>query len=302
MKIYKDVFNKIVDLEHLFLAWTEFKRGKGSRADVMEFEMNLEPNLFELHRDIEKMTYKHGQYFGFFITDPKRRHVHKATVRDRVLHHAVFTILNHIFEPTFIACSFSCRVGKGSHKGIDAVQTMLRRESWNNSRVCYALKCDIKKFFDTIDHDILLSFIARKIKDIKMMRLTKELVESCKNETEFKRERESKTPQTFRKGIPIGNLTSQLFANIYMNEFDQFMKHVLKVKHYARYTDDFIVVSSNREYLYELLPLIKDFLKKLLRLELHPNKMTLRKYSQGIDFLGDIILPHCRLIRNRTRK
>lgn len=190
MRKYKELFNKIVSVENLFFAWEEFKRGKGSRTDVLEFEMNLEPNIFKLNRELEDGTYKHAPYSGFFITDPKCRHVHKAIVRDRILHHSIFSVFNPIFEPIFIADSFSCRIGKGSHRGVTTLQKILRKESHNNSRRCYALKCDIRKFFDSIDHSILLSILNRRIGDKKVMALLNELIESYETKSEFRRERE----------------------------------------------------------------------------------------------------------------
>ena len=210
MKVNKNIFNKIANLEHLFVAWNEFKLGKGSRPDVMEFETNLEPNLFELYREIENMSYKHRSYVGFFITDPKRRHVHKASVRDRILHHAIFSILNPIFEPTFIAYSFSCRENKGSHKGVEMVERMLLKESRNNTLPCFALKCDIKKFFDSIDHEVLLSILDRKIRDMKAMWLMREIIGSYQSEESgIKRERERelalRTPEEYRLEILLPN-------------------------------------------------------------------------------------------------
>lgn len=190
MKVYKNVFNKVIELDNLFSAWDEFKKGKRSRPDVAYFEFELETHIFKINDELRDETYRHGPYEGFFISDPKRRHIHKATVRDRIIHHAVFSILNPLFENTFVANSFSCRIKKGSHKGVDVVTNMLRKESKNNSRPCYALKCDIQKFFDNIDHQILLSFLTKRIQDEKMIRLLEELIGSYKNEAEFKRERE----------------------------------------------------------------------------------------------------------------
>ena len=303
MKKYKNVFDKVIELENLFSAWDEFKRGKRLRPDVGHFELGLETEIFKLHDDLKNQSYQHGPYMGFFINDPKRRHIHKATVRDRVIHHAVFNILNPIFEKTFIVDSFSCRIGKGSHKGVETITDMVRKVSKNNSGPCYALKCDIQKFFDSIDHQILLSFLSKKIRDEKMMRLIRELIGSYASEKSGIREREREsTGASRRMGIPIGNLTSQLFANVYMNSFDQFMKHDLKVENYARYTDDFIIVSHDRIYLENLIRPIQDFLRDKLLLNLHPKKISIRKYSHGIDFLGYVILPYCRLIRKRTWK
>ncbi len=195
MRIYRNFFDNITSLENLFSAWDEFKKGKRARADVEEFEPDLEPNLFELHRELRNGTYRHGPYTGFFFADPKRRHVHKATVRDRILHHAVFSILNPLFEPTFIPHSFSCRIGKGNHKGVEAVSTMLRKESKNDKVACYVLKCDIRKFFDNIDHETLISILSKRIRDERTVKLLRELIEGYKTElavvNERERERES---------------------------------------------------------------------------------------------------------------
>lgn len=291
MKIYKSIFDKIVALENLFLAWDKFKSDKQNKKDVLRFERYLEQNIFQLHRDLINKTYKHGAYKGFFIYDPKKRHIHKATVRDRILHHAVFNILNPIFEPTFIANSFSCRVNKGTHRGVEILAKITRQISKNYNQPCFVLKCDIKKFFDSISHGVLLEVIDRRIKDGDAMWLIKEIIESYANDNFI-----------IKKGLPIGNLTSQLFANIYLNELDQFIKHTLKIKNYVRYTDDFIIVSSNESFLQDTIKPISDYLSQKLILKLHPKKIIIRKIIQGIDFLGYTILPHCRLVRTKTRQ
>ena len=293
MKIYKNIFNKIVSLENLFSAWDKFKSNKQKKRDVQRFEWQLEENIFQLHRDLKYRRYKHGAYTSFYIRDPKQRHIHKATVRDRVLHHAVFAVLNPIFEPTFISNSFSCRIGKGTHKGIDILDKTLRQISSNGFKPCFALKCDIKKFFGTVDHSILLSIIHKRIKDADTLWLLEEIIKSFISQY-------STLPE--RKGLPIGNLTSQLFANIYLDEFDQFIKHKLKVKYYIRYTDDFVIGAKDKLYLETLLIPIRSFLPDKLALELHSKKVTIRKFHQGIDFLGYIVLPHHRLLRTKTRK
>ena len=150
MKIYKNLFNQIISPENLLISWDEFKKGKRCKSDVLDFEWNLEENIFKLHGELMNRSYKHSDYVSFFINDPKRRHIHKASVRDRVLHHAVFKILNPVFEPSFIHTSFSCRINKGTHKGIIALSKMLNKVSKNNTNKCFVLKCDIKKFFDTV--------------------------------------------------------------------------------------------------------------------------------------------------------
>ncbi len=261
MKIYKNLYWLIISPKALFKAWKIFQSDKRNKPDVIAFELDLEKNIFNLYRDLKNGTYKHGPYKGFWIYDPKLRKIHKATVRDRVLHHALFIVLNNIFEPTFITDSYSCRIGKGTHKGVQKVADIVRKVSQNNTHPCYVLKCDIRKFFDSVDHEILLSVLCRKIKDDDLIRLLKEIVESYSSNVTA-RKRESKTLSLFdipAKGIPIGNLTSQIFANIYMNEFDQFVKHKLKVKYYVRYTDDFLIISDNYDYLSSLLPKLQLF-------------------------------------------
>ncbi len=286
MKIYRDIYGLIISPENLFAAWQVFKSDKRNKPDVMEFERDLEQNIFRLHRELRDKTYRHGGYYGFWIRDPKLRRIHKAAVKDRVLHHAMFTVLNPIFEPTFIPTSFSCRIGKGTHKGVEKLAKMLRAESKNNARVCYALKCDVRKFFDSVDHEVLKGILERKIKDPDAMWLLNGIVDSFSED----------------RGIPIGNLTSQLFANLYMNEFDAFVKQELKVSRYLRYTDDFIVVSADKEYLAGLLPVMQRFLRDRLALELHPSKISIRKYAQGIDFLGYVALPGHMAVRTKTKK
>lgn len=293
MKIYRDLFDSIISPENLFSAWDAFKKGKQGKSDVQRFEWKLEENIFKLHRDLKDKVYKHGDYQGFYISDPKRRHIHKATVRDRILHHAVFTVLNPIFEPMFIPNSFSCRIGKGTHKGIDILDRILRQVSSNSFKPCFVLKCDVKKFFETVDHSILLSMIRKRIKDVDAMCLLEEIIESFISQY---------STLFGRKGLPIGNLTSQLFANIYLNEFDQFIGHKLKVKQYIRYTDDFVVVAEEKLYLKSLVVPIRSFLSENLALELHPKKVSIRELHQGIDFLGYVVFPHHRILRTKTRQ
>lgn len=292
MKTYNNIFNKIISPENLFAAWEVFKRGKRKKLDVLEFEQNLEANIFQLHRDLRNRTYRHGPYTSFYIRDPKRRHIHKAEVRDRVLHHAIFSVLNPIFEPTFIADSFSCRVGKGTHRGMKRLHAMLRAASGNYHKPCFALKCDVRKFFESVDHGILRAMVRRKIKDRDALLLLDGIIESFGS---------GHGALFGRRGLPIGNLTSQLFANIYLNELDQFVKQILKIKYYVRYTDDFMIVADTEVRLHTLLPIISNYLEKTLKLELHPKKVTIRTPRQGIDFLGYVLLRHYRLLRTKTR-
>lgn len=282
------MFEEVTSSASLFQAWEEFKKEKRKKLDVGQFEKNLETNIFDLQRQLLNKTYKHSDYFGFYIRDPKVRHIHKATVKDRIIHHALFKVLNPIFEPTFVYHSYSCRKGKGTHLGFKRLAALARRLSKNYTQDCWALKCDIKKFFDSVDHQILLAIIESKVKDPDLIWLIKEIIQSYHTEPS--------------KGIPIGNLTSQLFANVYLNQLDQFIKQKLKVKYYLRYADDFILLSPNKELLTAYLNEINLFLEQELKLSLHPNKIQLRKLSWGIDFLGYVALPYHQVIRTKTKK
>lgn len=191
MKIYKDIFSQMISLENLFSAWDVFKSDKRNKPDVQIFEWGLEKHLFQLHRELRSKTYKHGPYSGFYIQDPKQRHIHKATVRDRVLHHAVFSVLNPIFEPTFISTSFSCRIGYGTHRGVDVLRQMVRGVSQNGTKPCFILKCDIRKFFDSVDHQVLMAIIKKRVGDSDALWLLEKIVSGYSES----RERESRNSQ-----------------------------------------------------------------------------------------------------------
>ena len=302
----------LILIENLFQAWNEFKRGKKNRADVQLFERNLEDNLFSLHFTLENKTYKHGDYFSFYVNDPKRRHIHKAKVADRIIHHLLYQYLYNLWDKTFIYDSYSCRLGKGTHKAVKRLELFTGKVSKNYVKPCWTLKFDIKKFFASVDHKILLRLLKLKINDDDILRLIKEVINSfciCHS-------RESGNlinrqylwiPHQVRddngcKGIPLGNLTSQVFANIYMDELDKFVKHKLKVKYYIRYADDFLLLSDNKKSLKRFINPISEFLQNHLKLELHPNKIILRRLDWGIDFLGYVVLPHYILPRTKTKR
>lgn len=279
--------------ENLFLAWDRFRSGKSGRPDVQSFEVRLEERILELHRDLAMGAYRHGPYAAFTICDPKQRRIHKATVRDRIVHHAVFAALNPLIELRLIAHSFSCRKGKGTHRAVDALEGMLRSVSRNGENRCFVLKCDIHRFFASMDHAVIRSLVARHLSDDRALAIVSRIIGSFPCDV---------PPEERRAGVPIGNLTSQLFANLYLNPLDQFIKHELRVRHYVRYTDDFVVVARRESDLASLLPPIKTFLRERLKLELHPQKVTVRKYGQGIDFLGYVSLPRHRVLRTSTKR
>ncbi len=281
---YKD----IISLDNLLASWKEFRNGKRSRKDVQDFEHNLMRNILQLHEDLETRSYKHSEYVVFKISDPKPRVIHKATVRDRLLHHALYRILYPFFDNKFIFDSYSCRVNKGTHAALDRFRRFSFKVSKNNTRTVWVLKCDIKKFFASIDHKILISIIKDSISDKDTIWILSEVINSF--------------DLGIGKGIPLGNLTSQLFANIYMDRFDKFVKHVLKVKYYIRYADDFVFMSYNKKIFEELLPKIKEFLWENLHLELHEEKTLLKTVASGIDFLGWVHFPDHKVLRTTTKR
>ncbi|MDO8524520.1 MAG: reverse transcriptase/maturase family protein [bacterium] len=278
----------VISVENLLEAWKEFISGKKNKKDVQEFSLRLMDNIFDLHFDLVNLTYKHSQYQAFKINDPKPRKIHKATVKDRVLHHAIFRALYPVFDETFIADSYSCRDYKGTHKAVNRLRKFAFKISQNNTQNCFVLQCDIKKFFDSIDHKILLALLKKKIKDEKVLWLLSEIISSF-----------SVSPGI---GLPLGNITSQLFANIYLNQFDQFIKHKLRLKYYIRYCDDFIILSETEKFLTDLIPQISNFLKENLKLNLHQEKTKIKKYYQGVDFLGYVSFPRYRILRVKTKK
>lgn len=277
-------YDDIISLDNLLLAWQEFHRGKRHKPDVQEFELRLMDNIISLHNDLKNHTYRHSGYQAFNISDPKPRNIHKALVRDRLLHHALYRSLYWHFNQQFIHDSYSCRLGKGTHKALSRFTHFSRQASRNHTQTLWILKCDIRKFFASIDQEILIKILEKDLTDQNTRNLLKIVI------------------QSFPQGLPLGNLTSQLLVNIYLNEFDQFVKHQLKAKYYIRYADDFVLMSTNKHYLQNLLPKINQFLNQELKLSLHPNKVQLKTLASGLDFLGWAHFPDHRVLRTATKR
>jgi len=282
-------FKDIVSIENLLEAWREFVKGKRNKRDVQEFSLRLIDNILQLQEDLANHTYQHGGYKAFNISDPKPRNIHKASVRDRLLHHALYRILYPFFDKTFISDLYSCRLGKGTHRAINRFRAFAHKVSENHTKTVWVLKCDIKKFFASIDQAVLIEIIEEYIPDRDIQWLTSQIVGSF---------------YSTRRGIglPLGNLTSQLLVNVYMNRFDQFMKHKLKVRYYIRYADDFVVLSEDKKLLESMLLRISDFLWSNLCLQLHPDKTFIQTVASGVDFLGWIHFPDHRVLRTVTRR
>lgn len=284
MRRFVHKYYTIITVEKLLQAWQEFLRDKKDRKDVLVFQDKLMDNILKLFNDLKNKTYTHGGYVAFNISDPKPREIHKATVRDRLLHHLIYQELHQYFDSKFIYDSYSCRVDKGTHKAIKRFRTFTRTVSKNNTQTCYVLKCDIRKFFANIDHNVLKQILAKHIKDEDILWLFSQVIDS------------------FKKGLPLGNLTSQLLVNVYMHEFDQFMKRELKVKYYIRYADDFVILQNNKMYLENLLPKISEFISESLKLSLHPHKVSIETFTSGVDFLGWVHFPKHRVLRTTTKR
>lgn len=290
MKKYIIKYPDTIALCYLLAVWREFLRGKRNRRDVADFEVRLMHNLTLLQHGLRAQTYRHGSYTRFCISDPKPRVIHKATVRDRVVHHLLYRMLYSYFDARFVYDSYSCRVNKGTHRALERFTNFSRSVSQNYISTVWVLKCDIRKFFANIDHSILKEILHSRIDSAETLWLLENVIDSFSTEGK---------PGV---GLPLGNLTSQLLVNVYMNEFDQFVKHGLKVMQYIRYADDFVFLSRDRDYLLALLPQIATFLKDQLHLELHPDKVSISTLASGIDFLGWIHFPQHRVLRTTAKR
>ena len=282
-------YSELISIDNLLTAWQDFIRGKKDKSDVQEFGARLFDNIIELHHDLAQFTYEHRGYQRFIISDPKPRIIHKASVRDRVVHHAIYQQLYLFFDRTFIADSFSCRLNKGTHRALNRFRILVGQVSQNQTRTVWVLKCDIKKFFASIDQFVLEQILSEYITDRGILWLLSQVITSFNS-------------VNLGIGLPLGNLTSQLFCNIYLNKFDQFVKHKLKIQYYLRYADDFVVLSDDKSHLENILPVISQFLNQTLKLQLHPDKVFIKTFASGVDFLGWVHFPYYRVLRTTTKR
>lgn len=278
----------MIKVENILRAWLVFKAGKKAKSDVVLFERNLEDNLFALASKLKNGTYKHGKYKHFVVSDPKKRDIHKAEVRDRIVHQILYDYLVKLFEPDFIEHSYSSRIGKGTHKAVLQLKKFSEKIAKNNFGNCYSMKCDARKYFDNIDHCILFDILCAKVKNEQIRLILLEVINSFHT--------------TSGKGVPLGNVTSQIFANIYLNELDQFILKNLKICYYMRYNDDFIFLDSDPKRVCDIAKKAVIFVQKRLLLEIPKEKTVFRKLKWGIDFCGSIILPKAILLRHKTKK
>lgn len=240
MKRHGNLWKQMISFEALLCASEQARRGKRCRPTVAAFEFNLERELCRLHEELTQKTYRPGAYRSFFIHEPKKRQISAAPYRDRVVHHALVSVLEPIFESTFIADSYACRKGKGTHAAVHRCQHFSRQYR-------YVLKADIRKFFPSVDHQILKALLARKIKDPDVMWLVEQIIDGSNSQEVIQHcfpDDNLFTSLERRRGIPIGNQTSQFFANVYLDPLDHFVKDWLGIKGFVRYVDDFLVFSD----------------------------------------------------------
>lgn len=281
-------FNDFVRAGNLYRSWRRFRRGKANRSDVIAFERHLEDELQQLSAELVAGTYTHQPYEQFYVRDPKYRVIHKAAVRDRVVHQALYDVLYPIFDRRFFFDSYSCRRTKGTHAAITRIAAWVRSESRNYRREVFVLHGDVDDFFSSVNHAILCKLLSGRVDDARYLALCWCIVESF-----------TSAPGT---GIPLGNLTSQLFANIYLHELDYHIKQQLRVRCYGRYNDDFFIVSADCRYLESLARTIPLFLGQSLLLAVPPAKLQLRSLSHGVDVLGAVLFPHGLVPRRRLRR
>ncbi len=279
----KNIFEQICSMRNLRLAAKEALRGKRSRMPGATFFMEQEKELPALHEELSSGGYRHGPYHYFWIHDPKDRLVAAAPFRDRVVHHAIVRVIEPIFEKRFIEDSYACRRGKGTHAAMRRALHFARAHR-------YALKCDVSKYFPNIDHGVLTGLVGRVIGDRRVLGLLDRVLASHADAVvqEWPAGGGLFDYESRRKGLPIGNLTSQFLANVYLNPLDEFVKHGLRVKGYVRYMDDFVLFGDDRAALKGFGEQIKGKLSDL-RLAMHPDKYSIVSTDKGVDFAGFVV-------------
>ena len=271
--------------DNLCLAYIKARKHKTTKTYVTQFEKDLKNNILLLRSELLLQCYEPKPLINFIIRDPKTRKISKSDFRDRVIHHALCNIIEPVFDKTFIYDSYANRKGKGTLKAVERFDYVKRKVSKNNTIPCYVLKSDIKKYFENINYNILVIIIKNKIRDKRIIWLIQKILNNQIGGGEAK------------KGMPLGNLTSQFFANVYLNELDQFTKHKLKAKYYIRYVDDFIILHSDRNILTKYQKEINQFLKQKLNIELHPDKSKIIRLKNRTNFLGFRVFYHYRLLK-----
>jgi RNA-directed DNA polymerase len=262
MKRYNNLFQNLISLENLYLAEKRARKGKQNKKEVQEYLINLDQNILELHYELRFKTYKVSKYYHFIVYEPKQRKISKLPYKDRIVHHALINIIGDILIKSFISQTYSCIKGRGIHRGLRELTKYLK----NKENTKYCLKLDIKKYYPSISNDKLKQLFRRKFKDKDLLWLIDLIIES-------------------HKGCPLGNYTSQYFANFYLNCFCHWLKENKRLKYFLIYCDDIVILGNNKEYLHSLRKEIQIYLKENLNLELSKYQVFSVE-SRGIDFLG----------------
>lgn len=318
----KDIKQKTTLLEDLFQAYFDARKNKRRTFSAMKFEEKFEENIFKLYEDIVSGKYQPGRSICFVVDKPIKREIFAADFRDRIVHHLIYNYINPIFEKHFIFDSYSCRKEKGVSCGIKRVDHFIRSCSQNYQKGCFILKLDISGYFMSINKDILYNQVEKRLLmqkekndlnfDLELiLKLIKKTIycdpiKNCKikgKASDWDSLPKSKSLFHCEKnsGLPIGNLTSQLFGNVYLNDLDYFIKYALGCKYYGRYVDDFVVIHTSKDFLKSIILEIRKYLLKNLLLKLHPTKIYLQYFSKGVNFLGVCIKPFRIYIKNKNK-
>ena len=320
MKTFNNFYEDIIALPNLYRAYELARRGKRRKTEVLNFENNLHSNLLNLHFALLERTYSPSGYKTFYVTDSKKRKITAPAFSDQIVHHAIFNFVEQMYDQYFIYDSYACRKNKGTHRGFKRLMSFVRKNkkfqsqqvsefyastgttnikpSLSNKSEDYFMKCDISKYFYSIDQHKLKEIISRKIKDENVLWLMGKIIDSH-SEMKIPAHVENNYYFEQRKGIPIGNLTSQLFSNIYLNELDYFVKNNLRIKHYVRYVDDFVIIEKDAKLLQDYFRKIKLFLSENLFLKLEKEKTQINKISFGVDFIGFVAFKHYSRVRSK---
>jgi RNA-directed DNA polymerase len=308
-----------VTLDEVYTAYTDCRKHKRNTFNAVNFEINAEDNCVRLWRELNNGTYQIGKSIAFIVNYPVKREIFAADFRDRVVHHLIYNKLNGLFEDEFIEDCYSCRVGKGTYYGYNRVYHFVNECSLNYTKSCYILKLDIQSFFMSIDKMLLFDMLRLFMIDKYSNDIDKNFWINLVRQNVLHQPQKSciikGSPKNWdglsynkslfnvgeHKGLAIGNLTSQVFANFYMNKFDHFVKDTCGIQYYGRYVDDFIIVHEDKNLLLSLIPRFRKFLKDELMLTLHPNKLYLQHYTKGVKFIGTVINPYRKYIGNRTK-
>ena len=283
------IFNCITDHNNILKAYHQTQLGPGKyKREAMEFHKNQTHNLGKLRQSLLDETYKFSGYEEFMVYEPKERLIHAPRYKDKIVQLSINNILKEVIHPKFIFDSYACIDGKGTHRCVSRMQSLMRKAKWHYGEDAYIIKIDIKKFFYTIDRGVLKNIMRKKIDCDKTIELLVKIIDSADSISE--------------KGLPLGNTLSQISANLYLNELDQFCKRKMSLKYYIRYADDIVVIVKNKELAKDILKCIEAFLSERLHLESNKKKTKIFPLSQGVNTVGFKIHPTHKLLRNDSKK